>query len=92
MKKTTVIIMTSITSFAFLAIMIAIFCFAKMQDYKKVAVQSLNNELKTLNKYDDMLDKHIDLQIEYLNTLEEYNDYIYINSGQAEADSIHEKI
>ena len=91
-KSTLVVMMTSIISFAILAIMVAIFAFGKMKMFKDAAISSMSSEIETLRMYESLQDRHIQLQIEHLNMLEEYNDYIYINSGQAEADSIYNKI
>ena len=74
------------------AVMLSIFCIGKIQEYNRVAIESLDSEMEVLNSYKKLQEDYMNLQIEHINMLEEYNDYIYINSGQAEADSIHEKI
>ena len=91
-SKTKEVIGVSLVSLIFGAIMMALFLYASMKSTTKMAVESLNGEVRALNMYEDLQNKHIDLQIEYLNMLEEYSTFIYINSGQAEADSIYQSL
>lgn len=91
-NKVKEIVGVSLVSLIFGAIMACIFCYASMKSTASVALESMEAHVKALRDYEELQDKHIQLQIEYLNTLEEYNTYIYINSGQAEADSIYQSI
>lgn len=76
MKKTITIIGVSLVNLVIGAILCAAFMYTAEKKARSIALTSLKSEISTLNKYDALLDKHINLQKEYRATLLELEYYL----------------